>query len=81
MINRVDASLDALLRQSKETGEDYFRAAERVLGKSELVEEYTAADVIALAKVMADDFRNTTNLLAGQNIADAINNLASRIPE
>lgn len=78
-MTRVTASFDTLMNQAKLTGDDYFRAARRILTESELA--FSASDVIALARVMAEDYHDSATLIASQNIADAIDNLASRIPE
>lgn len=76
MTHRIEADWDNLLRQSKATGQDYFWAAERTLRDSEL--KYTAADVVALAQVMADDFRSTSISVAAQKLCDTLQEIADK---
>jgi len=73
----IRASWDTLLDQAKGTGEDYFRAARRVLVDSGL--PYTTPDVIALAAVMAQDFHSTAIGVAAQKIESAVNNLSQAL--
>lgn len=76
MTYRIEAGWDILLSQSKSTAQDYFWTAERTLRDSEL--KYTAADVIALAQVMADDFRSTSISIAAQKLCDTLLDIADR---
>lgn len=64
MTHEITASWDDLYEQSKESGKDYFRTALKTLKDSEL--EFEAADVVALAQVMANDFLAAT-LAVGLN--------------
>jgi len=64
MTHEITASWDVLYEQSKESGKDYFWTALRTLKDSEL--EFEAADVVALAQVMANDFLAST-LAVGLN--------------
>jgi hypothetical protein len=68
MTHEIKADWDTLLNQSKLTGEDYFIASHRVLQNSGL--KFTTADVIALARIMADDFRSTGIAVSAQKIED-----------
>ena len=70
MTHDIRADWDTLLRQAKLTGEDYFVSAHTTLKHSGL--QYTASDVIALAKVMADDFHSASISVAGQKISEAL---------
>ena len=64
MTHEITASWDVLYEQSKESGKDYFWTALKTLKDSEL--EFEAADVVALAQVMANDFLAAT-LAVGLN--------------
>ncbi|NBS71006.1 hypothetical protein EBT31_19180 [bacterium] len=75
--HEITADWSTLLSQSKDTGSEYFYAALRTLEKSEL--KFTAADVIELAKIMADDFRNTSEGVRAQNLCTALSNLTQEI--
>ena len=75
--HEITADWSTLLSQSKDTGSEYFYAALRTLEKSEL--KFTAADVIELAKIMADDFRNTSEGVRAQNLNETLDYLASAI--
>lgn len=70
MTHEITASWDTLLQQSKDCGAEYFHSARRVLDKSEL--DYTASDVIALARVMADDFRTTSMGVSTQKLCESL---------
>jgi hypothetical protein len=70
MTHEITASWDTLLDQSMQTGEDYYWRASRVLAKQD--EKYTQADVIALAQIMAYDFRTTSIGVAAQKISDGL---------
>jgi hypothetical protein len=70
MTHEITASWDTLMGQSKATAGDYFGAARRILDGSEL--DYTASDVIALARVMADDFRTTSMGVSTQKLCESI---------
>ena len=70
MTHRIEASWDTLLKQSKDTATDYFWAAKSTLTDSEM--EYTAADVIALAAIMAQDFHSTSMGVAAQKLCDTL---------
>jgi hypothetical protein len=58
MTHEITANWDVLYEQSKENGRDYFWTALKTLKDSEL--EFEAADVVALAQVMASDFLAST---------------------
>ena len=73
MSHEITASWSTLMQQSKDTAQDYFASAHRMLEGSEL--EFTAADVVALAKVMADDFHTTSMGVATQKICEALNGI------
>jgi hypothetical protein len=70
MTHEITAGWDTLMKQSKDTAWDYFGEAHRILEGSEL--EYTAADVVALARVMADDFRTTSMGVSTQKLCESI---------
>lgn len=70
MTHEITADWNTLMEQSKDTAWDYFAKAHKILEGSEL--EYTAADVIALTKVMADDFRTTSMGVSTQKICEAL---------
>ena len=70
MTHEISADWSALMQQAKHTAEDYFVSARGILANSGL--EYTASDVIALAKVMADDFHTASISVAGQKISEAL---------
>jgi hypothetical protein len=70
MTHEISADWSALMQQAKYTAEDYFVSARGILASSGL--EYTASDVIALAKVMADDFHTASISVAGQKISEAL---------
>lgn len=75
MKHEITAGWDTLMKQSKDTAWDYFGEAHKILEGSDL--KYTAADVVALAKVMADDFRTTSIGVAAQKISEALNNVST----
>lgn len=75
--HEITADWSTLLSQSKDTASEYFYAALRTLEKSEL--KFTAADVIELAKIMADDFRNTSEGVRAQNLNETLDYLTSTI--
>jgi len=64
MNHEITADWTTLVRQSQMTAQDYFQAALTILEKSDL--EFKAADVVALAQVMATDFQSTC-LVIGLN--------------
>lgn len=70
MTHEINASWDTLMKQSKDTAGDYFACAHKILDGSKLV--YTAADVVALAKVMADDFNTSSMGVATQKLCEAL---------
>jgi hypothetical protein len=70
MTHEISASWDTLMKQAKDTGGDYFASAHRILEGSDL--EYTAADVVALAKVMSDDFHSSSMGVAAQKLCEAL---------
>ena len=70
MSHEITASWSTLMQQSKDTAQDYFASANRMLEGSGL--EFTAADVVALAKVMADDFHTASMGVASQKLCEAI---------
>lgn len=71
MVGRITADWDTLSVQAMDTTRMYFSAAKQKLEDSEL--EYTAADVVALASVMARDYHTAALSVAAQKIADSIN--------
>jgi hypothetical protein len=74
MSEHIEASWDTLYSQSKTTAKDYFFVARALLEKEDI--KYSAADVIALAQVMAYDLRTTAILISAQKIESAIQELA-----
>jgi hypothetical protein len=68
MFHAITADWGTLLRQSQETASDYFKAALNTLERSGL--EFKAADVVALAQVMATDFQSTCLVVGLNNLAD-----------
>jgi hypothetical protein len=70
MTHEITASWGTLMQQSKDTAQDYFASANRMLEGSGL--EFTASDVVALAKVMADDFHTASMGVATQKICEAL---------
>ena len=74
MSETIEASWDTLYSHSKTTAEDYFFFARALLEKEDI--KYSAADVIALAQVMAYDLRTTSILISAQKIESAIQELA-----
>ena len=58
MTHEITASWDVLYEQSKDNGKDYFWTALKTLKDSGL--KFEAADVVALAQVMATDFLSTS---------------------
>ena len=64
MTHEITADWTTLVRQSQMTAQDYFQASLTTLEKSML--EFKAADVVALAQVMATDFQSTC-LVIGLN--------------
>lgn len=70
MTHEIKASWDTLMQQSKDTTWGYFGEAHKILEGSDL--KYTAADVIALAKVMAMDFHTASMGVATQKICEAL---------
>ena len=70
MTHDIRADWDTLMRQAKHTAEDYFVSAHGILKHSGL--EYTAADVIALTKVMAMDFYTASISVGAQRISEAL---------
>ena len=77
MTHEIKATWDELLRQSKDVAWEYFAEAHKILEGSEL--KYTTADVVALAKVMADDFRTTSIGVAAQKISEALNGVGTSV--
>ena len=74
MSETIEAGWDTLYSQSKTTAEDYFSYARNLLEKEDI--KYSAADVIALAQVMAYDLRTTAIIISAQKIESAIQELA-----
>ncbi|NQW78770.1 MAG: hypothetical protein HQ449_05595 [Chitinophagaceae bacterium] len=74
MSENVEAGWETLYSQSKTTAEDYFFFARALLEKEDI--KYSAADVIALAQVMAYDLRTTAILVSAQKIKAAIEHWA-----
>lgn len=68
--HKITADWTALMNQAQATGEYYFNRAFSTLRGSGL--EYSAADVVALAGVMAQDFHSAAINVAAQAIADVI---------
>lgn len=77
MNHNITAGWDTLMKQSKDTAWDYFGEAHKILEGSEL--KYTAADVIALAKLMTDDFRTASMGVAAQKISEALNSVGTSV--
>jgi hypothetical protein len=70
MTHEITASWNTLMGQSKDTAQDYFATAHKMMEGSGL--EYTAADVVALTKVMAMDFHTASMGVATQKLCEAI---------
>ena len=70
MNHEIKADWNTLMQQSKDTAGDYFATAHRMLEGSDL--EYTAADVVALTRVMALDLHTTSMGVAAQKISEAL---------
>ena len=70
MSHEIKADWNTLMQQSKDTAGDYFATAHKMLEGSDL--EYTAADVVALTRVMALDFHTTSMGVAAQKLCDAL---------
>jgi hypothetical protein len=70
MADDISASWSTLLDQAGDTADTFFRRARRILEESEL--KYTASDVVALAAVMADDFKTSSMGVAAQRIDSAL---------
>jgi hypothetical protein len=66
----IDASREVLMAQAQDTAEAYFKESVAILKGSKL--EFTAADAVALAAVMAKDFHTTSIGVAAQKIVAAI---------
>lgn len=79
MAHKISADWGELALQAKMTGGGYFDAAKRELSESGMI--YTAAEVVALAGIMAAEFRTTSIGVAAQNIAESIDNLADAVRE
>jgi ribonuclease D len=79
MTHRISASWEALLTQAVDTSRTYFSCAKRTLSESEL--DYTAADVIALAALMAEDFKTSAMSVAAQRMSESIEYLGEVIQE
>lgn len=79
MTHRISASWETLLTQAVDTSRTYFSCAKRTLSESGL--DYTAADVIALAAIMAEDFKTSSIGVHSQTIADSIDNFTSSITD
>jgi hypothetical protein len=79
MTHRISASWETLLTQAIDTSRTYFSYAKRTLSESGL--DYTAADVIALAAIMAEDFKTSSIGVHSQTIADSIDNFTSSITD
>jgi hypothetical protein len=70
MTHEISANWDTLMQQSKDTTWGYFGEAHKILEGSDL--KYTAADVVALAKVMATDFHTASIGVATQKFCEAL---------
>ena len=79
MTHRISASWETLLTQAIDTSRTYFSCAKRTLSESEL--DYTAADVIALAAIMAEDFKTSAIGVASQRMSESIEYLGEVIQE
>jgi hypothetical protein len=79
MNHTITADLSTLFDQSKNTACNYFMVAKGILINSDI--DYTAADVIALAKIMAYDLRTSYILIAAQKIAGVIETSVSEVAE
>ena len=79
MTHRISASWETLLTQAIDTSRTYFSCAKRTLSESGL--NYTAADVIALAALMAEDFKTSSIGVHSQMLSDSIDNFTSSITD
>lgn len=68
--HKITADWPTLMDQAQATGEYYFKYALSTLRESGLT--YNAADVVALAAVMAQDYHSAAINVAAQTIADVI---------
>jgi hypothetical protein len=79
MNHEITKSFDDLLRETHSTAITYFGYAERILTESE--RDFTTADIIALAAVMANDFHSASNLIAAQTIKEGFLNLEKALSD
>ena len=79
MTHRISAGWEALLTQAVDTSRTYFSCAKRTLAESGL--DYTAADVIALAAIMAEDFKTSSIGVHSQMLSESIDNFTSSITD
>lgn len=77
MSHEISASWDTLFLQAKDSGEDYYVRARRILSSND--EPFTNADVIALAQVMAYEFRTSSIGVAAQKLTSALNDVATAL--
>ena len=77
MTHEIKADWNTLMQQSKDTAWDYFGTAHKILEGSDL--EYTAADVVALTKVMAMDFHSASMGVAAQKLCEALTGIECSI--
>lgn len=74
MTHKISANWETLFSQAKDSGDSYFRAAVKTLEESD--RSYTTADAIALAAVMASEFRTASIGVAAQEVAEAFDGVA-----
>ncbi len=67
---RINLSWQQAFDQSKASTDEYLHTARKQL--TEMALAYTAADVIALARIMAYEFRTAAIVLAAQNVCDEL---------
>lgn len=73
---RIEISWQQAFDQSKKSTYDYLHTARKQLTEMDL--DYTAADVIALARIMAYEFRTAAIALAAQNMCDEVERIVLR---
>lgn len=75
----ITASLDTLFEQSMDSGKAYMWAAKRLLDDAEI--PYTASDVVALCRVMAEDYRSAAIVVAAQMIEQGLSEITQNLTE
>jgi hypothetical protein len=75
----ITADWDLLSLQSMDTAKMFFNRARRVLEESELT--YTAADVVALAGHMVNDFKTAAMSVQAQTLAQSIDDFAATLAD